>query len=61
MSTSKSIAIAFFLSFANAEFSFAATVPGSIGDGVQSLYYVALTGEFGLQPDGQPNGLFDVQ
>jgi MYXO-CTERM domain-containing protein len=40
--------------------STATTVPGSVGDGMPSIYYVAPTGEFGIQSDGFPVGLFDI-
>jgi hypothetical protein len=40
---------------------FAATMPGTMGDGDASIYYVASTGELGIQADGEQIGMFDIQ
>src|SRR5687767_1497577 len=40
--------------------SIGATLPGSGGDGKTSIFYDPATGVFGIQPDGQSVGLFDV-
>jgi hypothetical protein len=34
------------------------TALGMVGDGNPSIYYVASTGEFGIQPDGFVTGIF---
>jgi hypothetical protein len=40
---------------------FAATVPGMVGDGMPTVFYDFATGEMGIQPDGNPIGLFDIE
>jgi len=39
----------------------AATIVGAVGDGKTSISYDSATGAWGLQPDGQLLGLFDIQ
>lgn len=39
----------------------AISFPGMANDGMTSFYYVATTGEFGIQPDGQSIGMFEIQ
>lgn len=41
--------------------STAATIVGTVGDGKTSVSYDSATGAWGLQPDGQLLGLFDIQ
>jgi hypothetical protein len=41
--------------------SAAATSEGAAGDGKTSISYDSATGAFGIQPDGQPVGLFDIR
>jgi hypothetical protein len=38
-----------------------ATLPGTVGDGNTSIYYVASTGEFGIQPDGWTIRIFEIR
>jgi len=38
----------------------AATTAGAEGDGKTSISYDSATGAFGIQPDGQPVGLFEI-
>jgi hypothetical protein len=40
--------------------SVAATMEGAEGDGKTSIFYNGATGEWGIQPDGLPVGLFDI-
>jgi hypothetical protein len=58
MRSAQSCAIATLIALTCVATATGATLPGMVGDGKPSMYYVTSTGEFGIQPDGYTSGLF---
>jgi hypothetical protein len=59
--SSRTFAMALLFVGSSVAASSAATVRGIAGDGHPSVYYVTATGEFGIQPDGVPIGIFEIR